>query len=68
MQARFDSLRRKQRYIFVFGGGINAIDGIFHEYRSDGTLLVAGNVSGSFHGGARTFIINPDQVVYVQEA
>ena len=60
MNALFDSLRRGDRYTFVFGGGVDAIDAIFHEILPDGTLMVAGE-------GGVISILNPARIIYARD-
>lgn len=71
MNARFDSLNRRERYVFVFGNGITAIEGVMHEILPDGVLLVSGIACGtaSRHGGwhdapKHDYHINPDTLVF----
>lgn len=64
MDARFNSLTRKARYTFCFTGQY-AVTGVFHEILPDGTLKVAGNVSGV--KTPDVFYLNPDTIVYARE-
>ena len=66
MSAMYDSLKRGSRYTFVFGSGVDAISGVFHEYLSDGSLLVAGS-SKAYPAAASQYRINPSLVMYVRE-
>lgn len=59
--ALFDSLKRGVRYTFVFGD-VTAVFGVFHEIMPDGTLRVAGTLSGK----VREYRINPDRVIYAR--
>ena len=66
MAAMFDSLKRGSRYTFVFGSGVDAVCGVFHEYLPDGSLLVAGS-SFTPPAVASQHRINPSLVMYVRE-
>lgn len=59
MNARFDTLKRGRAYTFVFGAGVTALSGTFHEIGPDGCLIVGAE------GG--TYYLNPDAVSYARE-
>jgi hypothetical protein len=69
MTARFDSLERGKRYVFVVGHGCSAIVGVFHELAPDGTLRVGGAQQNPASALPPTetleYRINPDNVLYV---
>lgn len=67
MNAPFNSLTRGSRYTFVFGAGLDAVTGVFHEILPDGLLLVAGRKTGT-RAAASEFRLNPALVVYAREA
>lgn len=66
MSAMFNQLRRGHRYTFVFGGGLHAICGVFHEYLPDGTLRVVGS-HYTPPAPDREYHLNPAQIVYARK-
>lgn len=65
MDAPFNNLGRGVEYVFVFGSGCAALTGVFHEITPDGLLKVAGTTGQN--QGARTYLVNPVNVIYARE-
>ena len=57
--SRFNSLKRGQGYVFVFGT-VDCLTAVFHEILPDGVLKVAKN--------NQTYYLNPDRIIYVRAA
>jgi hypothetical protein len=66
MTALFNSLKRNNRYTFVFGH-VPAVTGVLHELLPDGTLLVAGTESGIRNETVHTYRLNPATILYARD-